>query len=139
MRTALDANILSALWSKEHSAAAISKCLGEAKENGSILIAGVVYAELLAFPNATEAFINEFCNRTGVMIDFEFRQAAWVEAGLRFAKYAKRRRRAKDSPKRLLADFLVGAHALLQADCLLTLDPHRFNVDFPELRLVEVT
>ena len=73
------------------------------------------------------------------MIDFEFRQAVWVEAGLRFAQYATRRRRAKESPKRLLADFLVVAHALFQADCLLTLDPHRFNVDFPELRLVAVS
>jgi predicted nucleic acid-binding protein len=36
----------------------------------------------------------------------------------------------------LLADFLIGSHALVQADRLLTLDPHRYSQDFPEVRLM---
>ncbi|MHB1699187.1 MAG: type II toxin-antitoxin system VapC family toxin [Acidobacteriaceae bacterium] len=136
MRTALDTNILSALWSREPLASAIAKQLGEAKHQGALLLSAVVYAELLAYPNATEHFVNDFLAQTGVKVDFHFEDATWIESGRRFARYAKRRRQsARESPKRLLADFLVGSHALLQADRLMTLDPSRYKQDFPELRL----
>jgi predicted nucleic acid-binding protein len=137
MRTALDTNILSALWSNEPEAANIAEHLGKAKQDGAILVSGVVYAELLAYPKATEAFVNEFCKQTGIVIDFQFPDAVWIEAGRRFAKYAKRRRKGEgESPKRLLADFLVGSHAMTQADRLMTLDPSRYKQDFPDLDLV---
>jgi predicted nucleic acid-binding protein len=38
--------------------------------------------------------------------------------------------------KRLLGDFIVGAHALLQADRLMTFDPKRYKSHFPELKLL---
>jgi predicted nucleic acid-binding protein len=134
MRTALDTNILSALWSNEPSALAITKALGTAKDDGAIVISGTVYCELLAHPNANEAYLKRFCGDTGIAIDLHLRDAAWVEAGRRFANYANRRRMSKSgTPKRLLADFLVGAHALLQAERLMTLDVERYRQDFPEL------
>jgi predicted nucleic acid-binding protein len=34
------------------------------------------------------------------------------------------------------ADFVIAAHALIQADRLMTLDPKRYRQDFPKLRLV---
>jgi predicted nucleic acid-binding protein len=40
------------------------------------------------------------------------------------------------SGKRLLADFIIGSHALAQADRLMTLDPKRYRQDFPELKLI---
>ena len=136
MRTSVDTNILSALWSNEPGAAGIAKDLSEAKQAGAVLISGVVYAELLAYPRATEQFIHDFFAETGIAVDLKLSDAVWMEAGRRFARYANRRRKAKgEGPKRLLADFLVGAHALLQADRLLTLDPVRYRQDFPELRL----
>jgi predicted nucleic acid-binding protein len=61
----------------------------------------------------------------------------WVEAGRRFARDAKRRRRsAGHGAKRLLADFIIGSHALVHADRFMTLDPKRYARDFPELRLL---
>jgi predicted nucleic acid-binding protein len=136
MRTGLDTNILSALWSGEPTSANIATLLSEAKQEGAVLISGVVYAELLAHPKATESFVNEFCQQTGIFIDFRLQDAVWMEAGLRFAQYATRRRKTTGSgPKRLLADFLIGAHALLQADRLMTLDPTRYKQDFADLQL----
>jgi predicted nucleic acid-binding protein len=137
MRTGLDTNILSALWSGEPTSANIAKLLIEAKQEGALLISGVVYAELLAHPKATESFVNEFCDQTGIFIDFRLQDAVWMEAGRRFSKYVTRcRKTAAAAPKRLLADFLIGSHALLQADRLMTLDPNRYQQDFIDLQLV---
>jgi predicted nucleic acid-binding protein len=136
MRTALDTNVVSAVWSNESNATAVAKWLGTARHDGAVLISGIVYCELLAYPNATEAYVNTFCAETGITVDLQLQDAAWVEAGQRFANYAGRRRKSKtQSPKRLLADFLVGAHALIQADRLMTLDESRYQQDFPELVL----
>jgi predicted nucleic acid-binding protein len=136
MRTALDTNVLSALWSKESSAPTIAKSLANARQEGAVLISGVVYCELLAYPNATETYVNTFCADTGITLDLQLRDSAWAEAGRRFANYAARRRKSNvATPRRLLADFLIGAHALLHADRLMTLDQTRYQQDFPELCL----
>ena len=136
MRTAIDTNVLSALWSMEPLAPDIARSLGNAKSEGGLVVAAPVYAELLAYPKATESFVNRFLADTGIDIDFEFERPVWLEAGRRFARYAKRRRKvARQSPRRLLADFIIGAHAMMQADRLMTLDPTRYKIDFPELKL----
>ncbi len=137
MRTAIDTNILSALWSKERPASEIGINLGNAQREGGLVVGAAVYAELLAYPGATETFVNQFLADTGIVVDFELQKDVWLEAGRRFARYAKRRRKtAAKGPRRLLVDFLVGAHALAQADRLMTLDPMRYKQDFPELRLI---
>lgn len=137
MRTAIDTNVLSALWSKESLAADIARNLGNAKTDGGLVVGAPVYAELLAYPKATESFVNTFLADTGIDVDFEFQQPVWLEAGRRFARYAKRRRKsARQGPRRLLADFIIGSHALTQADRLMTLDPKRYKQDFPELKLI---
>jgi|CZKF01.1.fsa_nt_gi predicted nucleic acid-binding protein len=137
MRTAIDTNVFSAIWSWEPSAERASVQLGKARMEGSLVISPFVFAELLAYPRATEAFVNRFMDATGVVIDYKMEERLWTEAGLRYARYASRRRKATgEGPRRILADFLIGAHALAQAERLLTLDPTRYRQDFPELRLL---
>ena len=137
MRTAVDTNILSALWSKEPAATGGATLLGEAKQSGAVIISGVVYAELLAYPGATEAFVNQFCDDTGITIDFAFGRDVWLDAGKRFAKYANQRRKTQGKgPRRLLADFLIGSHALHQADRLMTLDAGRYKLVFQGLPIL---
>ena len=94
MRTAIDTNVLSALWSKEPLASDIARNLGNAKREGGLVVSAPVYAELLAYPKATESFVNDFLADTGLAVDFEFQQPVWVEVGRRFARHAKRRRQS---------------------------------------------
>lgn len=137
MRTAIDTNVVSALWSMETGASQLIARLGEAKTEGGLVISAPVLAELLAYPRATEPFVHQFLSDTGVMVDFELEKAVWEEAGRRFARYARRRRRSgREGPRRLLVDFIIGAHALAQADRLMTLDPAPYKQDFPELKII---
>jgi predicted nucleic acid-binding protein len=110
--------------------------LGVARANGAVLISPVVFAELHAYPGASEGFVRSFVERTDITIDFKLSERAWEEAGRRFGQYAESRRRSGGgSPRRLLPDFVVGAHALLQADAFFTLDADFYKLYFPELRL----
>ncbi len=137
MRTAIDTNVFWAIWSGEPSAAELVRQLGAARMEGALLISPFVFAELYAYPGATEEFIQGFLAATDVVTDFRLDERIWSETGRRYALYAVRRRKSSGAgPKRLLADFLIGAHALVQADRLLTLDPQRYSHDFPEVRLV---
>jgi hypothetical protein len=102
-RTAIDINVLSALWSKESVASDIARNLGNPKTEGGLVLGAPVRAELLAYPEATESFVNGFLADTGIDVDFEFQQSLWLEAGRRFARYAQRRRKtAHDGPRRCL-------------------------------------
>jgi hypothetical protein len=137
MRTAIDTNVLSALWSGEPLASLVSEALDQAAGSGGLVVCAAVYAELLAHPKAKLDFVDDFLSATDISIDFDLGEPVWRAASLRFAKHASRRRVSRGgSAKRLLADFIVGAHALLRADRLLTLDQSRYSRDFPELEQI---
>ncbi|HUH63418.1 MAG TPA: type II toxin-antitoxin system VapC family toxin [Terracidiphilus sp.] len=136
MKTAVDSNIISSIWSGAPTAVKASERLNAAMHEGALLISPFVFAELLAYPGATAASVREFCDDTGIAIDEKIQGQVWVETGQRFARYANRRRRSFGAaPRRLLADFLIGAHAMVQADRLFTFDPKVYAQDFPELKL----
>ena len=136
MLTAIDTNVISALWSAEPAATGMATLLFEASKQGGLVIAAPVYAELRAYPRATPDFVDRFLADTGIRVAFTLSEAVWRRAGEAFAGHAARRRQARaGEPKRLLVDFLVGAHALLEADRLLTLDGGRYRTSFPELVL----
>jgi predicted nucleic acid-binding protein len=91
---------------------------------------------LLAYPKATPEFVDAFFRNTRAEVEFKLGEEIWREAGRRFAIYAQRRRHSGGAEfKRLLVDFVVGAHALLHAGRLFTLDASRYRRDFPELQL----
>jgi predicted nucleic acid-binding protein len=136
VRTAIDTNVFSALWSREPLAEKMGALLGESRNLGGLVVCGVVYAELRAHPHASLAFVDAFLAQTDVQVEFDLDAAIWQEATRGFADYAARRRTSGGAqPKRLLADFMIAAHAEQRADRLLTLDPSRYAIDFPKLRL----
>ena len=137
MRTALDTNIISAVWSGSAPSAQVANVLAQAVNEGALVICAPVYVELMAYPNATAQYLDQFLASTRVQVDFLIEEPVWRETAQRFAAYARRRRKSGGGDsKRLLADFVIGAHALLHADRLFTLDPHRFTGDFPNLQLM---
>jgi predicted nucleic acid-binding protein len=137
MRTAIDTNIISAVWSGSAPAAHVASVLAQATNEGALVICAPVYVELMAYPNATGQYLDQFLASTRVQVDFVIEEPVWRETAQRFAACARRRRKSGGGEaKRLLVDFLIGAHAFLHADRLFTLDPHRFTRDFPNLRLI---
>jgi hypothetical protein len=56
------------------------------KNRGGLVVGAPVYAELLAHPKASESFVNRFLEDTDIVVDFEFQQPVWLEAGRRFAR-----------------------------------------------------
>lgn len=137
MRSAIDTNVIVALWAGEPVATRMAALLGEARLAGGLVICGPVHAELRAHPRATASFIAKFISDAEIAVDLKLSPEIWQLTGDAYAAYAERKRRsAGGEAKRLLVDFIIGAHALLEADRLLTLDHDRYRTAFPDLKLV---
>ena len=137
MKSALDTNVIISLIGDEPAGALeAEEILEEARLTGALVICGAVYSELFANPTLTPAILAQFLKDTGIEPEFDTGRQIWHEAGMRYARYSARRRKAKAGPtRRLLADFVIGAHALLHADRLITFDGADFRRDFPELQI----
>ena len=139
MKTALDSNIISAIFGLEQSSDALIELLGSLRLEGALVICGAVYAEIHAIPRMTPTLLAEFLADTGIAIEAQTSLEDWRFSGRVFAEYAFRRRKSGDgAAKRSLADFIIGTHAATHCDRLLTLDPQRYRQGFPALTLLEV-
>ena len=140
MTTAIDTNLIVALWDKDKSLSSIAQsALDTALGRGGLVVAAPVFAELLASPGRNEAFLDAFFRDTGIVVDWEIHETMWRAAGHAFKTYASRRRKQDGSgPRRILADFVIGAHAVHKGCDLLTLDDHLYRAAFPSLRLLRV-
>ena len=140
MTTAVDTNVIVSSWDSNDSlSAAMSAALYSARSQGPVVIAAPVYAELLASPGRDEAFLDYFFRETGVAVDWNLDESVWRLAGRAFQSYALRRKRQPPSgARRILADFVIGAHALRRGYALLTLDQEIYRACFPRLRLVDI-
>jgi len=137
MTTAIDTNVIVALWNPDDALnSAANSALDAAVAQGATIISGPVFAELLALPRGRADFVDEFLRDTGIAVDWNLDEPIWRVAGLAFQAYAKRRRRhERIGPRRILADFLIGAHALERGFKLLTLDEGLYRAAFPRLEI----
>lgn len=140
MTTAVDTNVIVALWDRDDALNSVAqKALDAALGRGRLTISAPVFAELMACPGRDDKFLNSFFKDTGITIEWDLDEAIWRTAGRAFQTYAARRRgQRQPGPRRILVDFLVGAHALEKGYRLLTLDDRLYRAAFPGLGIVSV-
>src|SRR5271170_7733146 len=138
MTTVIDSNVIAALWNLDDALnAAARSALDAALARGSLVVPAPVYSELMAFPRRTESLLHTFFLETGIAVDWRLDERVWRAAGQAFQSYASRRRGQREpGPRRILADFLIGAYAARHAYPLLTLDEGVYRAAFPTLRIV---
>lgn len=156
MITAIDTNILLDILIPGQTFAASSKnLLDHFASRGRLIICDVVFAELSAgFPSAEE--LDEFLLDTGIDRVPSNPEALFL-AGYRWSAYTGNKPENRmichqcgqavpaDCPhcgapltKRLhvLADFIIGAHALIHADGILSRDLGIYTTYFSDLRVI---
>lgn len=132
MITAIDTSILLDLITDDpvhadSSQEALEKAYGE----GALVISDIVYAELVPqFDIRSE--LDDALARLGIQLVVSGADAAYL-AGQKWGEY----RRAGGARSRLLADFLIGAHATIHAQRLLTRDRGFYRQYFSNLTLLQ--
>jgi predicted nucleic acid-binding protein len=130
--TAIDTSVLLDVFGADpnfgpSSATAVQACL----VGGSVIACEIVWAETAAsFPAAPEA---ETALKR-LRVDFSSLDSA---TSLAAGSYWRTYRRAGGTRERIIADFVIGAHALAHADQLLTRDRGFYRTYFKDLRIID--
>ncbi|MGV7196994.1 type II toxin-antitoxin system VapC family toxin [Xanthomonas axonopodis] len=104
-------------------------CIGDALARDEVVVCDAVVAEVLAMLD-TQVDLMETLASIGVRYEAT-QEAAAVRAG-----HMNKRFRARGGKReRVVADFLIGAHAMLQCDGLITRDEGFFRDYFKGLKI----
>jgi hypothetical protein len=138
--TSLDTNVLVYLLNQDDALNRRALVgIENARRSGRLVVCGPVYAELLGLPSRTQTILDEFFSLGGIEIEWRFEADVWRTAGVAFQGYVKRRLAdGKELPRRILTDFLVGAHAVIRGYTLLTVDKRLYKVSFSGIRVQSI-
>ena len=135
MITAVDTNVLLDVLLQDPTFALPSEeTLRGASNEGALVICEIVYAELAGLfprPGDLEVFLRE----TGIRLNPSRPETLW-KAGELWRQFCLGRKRSQEGSRRILADFLIGAHALLQSERLLTRDKNFYRSAFSDLPVI---
>jgi predicted nucleic acid-binding protein len=126
---AVDAHVLAELLTNGPQADAVEACLRQCLGNGRVVVSDAALAELSAsLRNGAEAL--------GALEEMGIHFSAVEAKSALRAGEMQRRMRQRGGSARPVADFLVGAHALLQCDALITHDTQFYRDYFKGLKLI---
>ena len=135
MITAVDTSVLLDLLLQDPSFGAKSEeALRKVSKDGALIICEVVYAELAGlFP--TQAALETFLRDTSIHVKPSSADILW-KAGELWRRFCLGRSPTSAIARRIVADFLIGAHAMGYAEQLLTRDKDFYHAVFAGLRLL---
>ena len=107
-----------------------SEYLERSFHEGSLIINEIVYAEL-APQFSSQRLLDKTLLKLGIRILPIDRETAYT-AGIAWQQY----RRAGGKRERIISDFLIGAHALVHTDRLLTRDRGFYKIYFKNLKVI---
>lgn len=136
----LDTNVVIALFNQDQALNKMAlAAIERSRKTGRLVVCGPVYSELFGLPARTQPFLDAFFSAGGIELDWGFDEEVWREAGDAFQGYVERRVASTGlAPRRILADFLIGAHALVRGYSLLTIDFRHFRAAFPSLPIINM-
>ena len=136
----VDSNVLIALISQNPatSGPAIS-ALEKTISTGPVYACGAVFSEMLGYPGRNSGDMQEFITALGIILDWKMEKADWEAAGDAYRGYVVRRQASSGGlPRRMVTDFLIGAHASVRGYTLLTADRRLYNAAFPNLHIASL-
>lgn len=130
MITAVDTSVLIDIFAADNRyGAQSSEAIRKGIKEGNIIACSVVWAEVCAaFDNSNLA--KDAFGKLGVAFSFVDESSAML-AGTLFTQY----KRFGGSRSRIVPDFLIGSHALINADRLLTRDRGFYRQYFIDLEI----
>lgn len=137
VKTSLDTNILVTLWQGQPGALALTDLLLKLQLDGPMVVCAPVWVELCGLPGLRPSEVSRLLGELDVEVEFEIRQMVWERAATAYAAYTRRRREAGGGvPRRLMADFVIGAHGVTACHRLVTADSAFYRRCFPQLKVV---
>ncbi|AHE52749.1 type II toxin-antitoxin system VapC family toxin [Sphingomonas sanxanigenens] len=106
------------------------EAVAAAQLEGEVAVSAIVMGELAPVANDV-AGLTAMLDRLGLSVH-DLAAPAAHRAGQAHHAY----RKAGGKRDKILADFLIGAHAVDQADALITRDPRHYRSYFPALALI---
>ena len=130
MKTAVDSSVLFAIVKGAPGAAKAQAALETALARGSLCVCAVVVAELGRYFKQGQD-LQDFL--ADCQIDYD---PIGVQAAMEAARIMREYAKNKGPRDRVAPDFLIGAHAMVQTDTLLTNDSGFFRHYFVNLQVI---